>query len=182
MPDGIRTHSLQHGYAAIDVRSIDADHLLAGEAMGDAILAILCRDGTAPVRILRILARLDGLDQHAVERAYGRLLFLAELRGASDVVEREGKVMNIHVDLDNIRSVREHADTKIRLAMADMVAQLIADKFGDAVDIRDVRSRLGRFTTEAIREVGRKVSLGSGIDEAFDDELPVPAENRPGVR
>lgn len=69
------------------------------------------------------------MEQHVLDQAYVRLLTLVSLRQASKVVEREARAVNIHINLDDIESVREHSQRKARDAMIDLVGDQIAAKF-----------------------------------------------------
>lgn len=61
MPTAIeRAPTLDFRFAARDARELDADALLASPEIGDALMAVLCREGTKPDKVRQILERIEG--------------------------------------------------------------------------------------------------------------------------
>lgn len=170
MPASITTTALKFGYAATDVRTLKTSDLLASPALGDAIMAILCEGGGSRDTVRSILSRLKGLEQHALNRAYGKLVTLASLRKVSGVVETEARAMNIHIDLDEINSVREHSERKARAARLELLGDMIAAKFG--LPPKDVGARLTDLGDDEIKAIALRL-----VDASSFDELLTPSGN-----
>lgn len=79
--------SILSGYAATDIRTLKTRDLLASPALGDAIMASFCEGGGSRNIVRSILSRLKGLEQHALNRAYGTLVTLASLRKVNEIDE-----------------------------------------------------------------------------------------------
>jgi hypothetical protein len=165
MPTAIeRGPTLDFRFASRDARDLDADALLASPEIGDALMAVLCREGTKPDKVRKILERIEGAEAFRRDRDYGRLLILAELRDASRVVDTELKRMNIQVNLDNIPRVREHA----KQARIDMLTTMLAGKFGDEVKETDVAGRLAKMEVKQLEAVAVRLLKVDDIDEVLD--------------
>lgn len=159
-----REPALSFSYTARDARDIDADAILKSPEVGDALMAVLCRDGTKPDKVRMIVERIQGAEEFRRDRDYGRLLILAELRGASGVVEAELKRMNIQVNLDNIPSVREHA----RQARIELLMTQLSGKFGDRAREADVTARLAAMNVKQLADVAVRLLDADDIDAVLD--------------
>ncbi len=86
-------------YAVIDIRTFDAEKLLASPYAGDAVLAILAKHGERRDVIRRILLRIAKLEEAKRRDALTKLGILAGIRRLGNAVETEAKKMPIHYDI-----------------------------------------------------------------------------------
>ena len=84
-------------YRLIDIRTLDGDHLLESEAVGDNIIAIRLRDHKEAVR--RIVKRIAGLAATERETALEQLFIVAGLRRLGKMVEQEAGDMPIQTSI-----------------------------------------------------------------------------------
>lgn len=94
---------LQFSYEVIDIRTFDPAPLLASEFVHDNLLAVLCRDGTTPVVVQRILRRLKRLPRQQQLDRLEQLLILSNLRKADALVIEEAHEMNFELDIEGSR-------------------------------------------------------------------------------
>lgn len=78
--------------------------------------------------------------------------------------------MNIHIDLDEIKSVREHSERKAHTAKLEMLADMIAAKF--SLKSKDVGSRLSELGDDDIKAVALRL-----VDASSFDVLLTPNSN-----
>lgn len=81
--------------------------------------------------------------------------------------------MNIQIDMDEIASVREHAERKARAAKLEMLGNMIATKF--KLPSEDVEARLSGLGDEEIKAI----SLGLVDAPSFDELLDLGGKHNP---
>lgn len=107
MTSRIKTGNLTYGFSLVDARNLDGQALIDSPAVGDAVLAVLCKDGSKPDVIRQILMRIAEGDPTRKDENGARLLALSGLRDASETVETEMLNMNFQLDLSKIKTFRE---------------------------------------------------------------------------
>lgn len=169
MPTAIaREPVLGFRYVARDTRELDADALIDSPEIGDALMAVLCREGTKPDKVRKILERIEGAEAFRRDRDYGRLLILAELRDASRVVDTELKRMNIQVNLDNIPRVREHA----KQARIDMLVTMLSGKFAEEAKQVNLPARLSKMDVRQLEGVALRAGTLDDLNAVLDGDSP----------
>ena len=144
MPAGIEEDGVRYGYDLIDIRDIDADVLMRGNA-GDLALAVLA--GGGPKRLPEILAKAAGLKGAARERALAQILVLSGLRGMVGKVELEMKNMSVVIDIRKNHVLMKWRKEAIEEGLAEGIARGIAE--GKAKGHAEGRAGLLRQVLEA---------------------------------
>ena len=93
---------LQFRYDVTDIRVLDGADLLNSPSIEDNVLALLCRGGNAPPVIRQIVERIARLPMKARADALTRVMILARLRQAEEIVQEETKQTEMEID------IREH--------------------------------------------------------------------------
>jgi hypothetical protein len=106
----ISDDNVEYKCEVVYTRSLPARPLLQAGDLGDAVIAVLCADGTEPDMLKTILTRIveAPADERAV--AFAQLLILSELRGLRSLIEREWRAMAVTVNVENIPLLREPID------------------------------------------------------------------------
>ena len=86
-------------YRLIDIRTLDGDHLLESEAVGDNIIAILARLRDHRGAVRTIVKRIASLAVTERETALEQLFILAGLRRLGNMVEQEAGNMPIRTSI-----------------------------------------------------------------------------------
>ena len=167
----------------VHTQGLSAWPLLQAGDLGDAVIAVLCADGTRPDVLKTILARI--VEAPAEERAapLAQLLILSELRGIRSVIEREWQAMAVTVNIENIPLLREPIDraraegraegrTEGRTeGMAKAIQRLLERRFpGQVPD--GLTEHLIQLGPEVIDEVGTNLLTGETIEEVLGPHMP----------
>src|SRR5206468_11252918 len=95
MESELRGPDIWFRYRAIDIRTLDGDHLLKKSEVGDNEIAILARLREHKEAVRRIVQRIADLVGPDRETALEQLLVLAGLRKLGLVVEEEARKVPI---------------------------------------------------------------------------------------
>jgi hypothetical protein len=188
---GISDDNVEYKCEVVHTRSLSARPLLQAGDLGDAVIAVLCADGTQPDVLKTILTRIveAPADERAV--AFAQLLILSELRGLRSLIEREWQAMAVTVNVENIPLLREPIDrahAKGRAegrnegraegrnegrteGMAEAVQRLLERRFpGQVPD--GLAERLTQLGPEVIDEVSTNLLTGETIEEVLGPLVP----------
>jgi hypothetical protein len=99
MSPNLEGPSFSFSYELIDVRDLEGESLLASEAVGDNVIAILTRLRDRRGAIHEIVGKISGLEGSQRDIALGQLIIVSGLRGLEEVVEEEIKKMPILNDI-----------------------------------------------------------------------------------
>ena len=166
---------MEYKCAVVHIRTLSARPLLQAGDLGDAVIAVLCADGTQPDVLKTILARI--VEAPAVERADAltQLLILSELRGIRSVIEREWQAMGVTVNIENIPMLREPIDRAHAKGHAEGVAstiqRLLERRFpGQVPD--DLADHLKDLGPGAIDQISENLLTGQTIEEVLGRHMP----------
>jgi len=123
MPRGISHSSLEFRYDVRSFEALEPEPLLTSERADEAVLAILCRTTDIRTRVRVILERLGDLDGKARGDAITRLMILADLHDATEVVKTEVKAMPITINLWDNPVIREFVLEEVAAAKAAAAAE-----------------------------------------------------------
>ena len=101
MKSEFRTEGMTCRYRQVDIRSLDAAALLAGDRIEDNILAVLAGSQDSAGGIRAVLRKIAKLKRPLRQEALHNLLLTCGVRGLSKVYERELKEMPITMDLSH---------------------------------------------------------------------------------
>jgi hypothetical protein len=98
MGGSIELDSLHFRHRIVDIRTLDAERLLASENLSDNLMAILCRIENRRETVRRILRRIAAMPAPQRADSLARLLVLSGLRGAGALVIEESRTMPVVID------------------------------------------------------------------------------------
>jgi hypothetical protein len=176
---GIDQANLRFRFDFVNALSLNARALLQTGDLGDAVIAVLCGDGTNEDVVKAILTKVAQAPEKERGDALAQLLALAKLRGIRPLIEREYKTMGIVVNVEDIELLREPIDR----ARAEGFAK--GQTRGEAIAIeRILRSRfpgnvpdgladhLGDLLPEALEDILQKCWKASSVEEALGTHMP----------
>lgn len=179
----IERADLRFRFEVVSAAALPAHPLLQSGDLGDAVLAVLCEDGSSPDVVKAILARIARAPENQRSDALAQLLALAGLRGIGPFIEREYRAMGIVVNVEDIPLLREPIDRARDKALAEGLAKGRAQ--GEALAIeRVLRSRfpsdvppglvghLADLLPEALDEILQKCANASSVEEALGTHMP----------
>ena len=98
MTPEFRTERMVCRYRQVDIRSLDANALLASDRIEDNILAVLAGLEDSVEGIRSILVRIAGLQEPRREEALHRLLVTCGIRGLAGIFEEEIRTVPVTFD------------------------------------------------------------------------------------
>jgi len=137
--------NLAFRYEFVDMRKLSSRTLLDTGDYGDAVLAILCADGTQPNVVESIKNKLEQLSSMEQADALGQLFILSQLRGVRPLIEQEFRTMGITVNVKDIPFLREPIDR----ARAEGRAEGEAKGLAMAIEVQ-LRTRFPREIPEGL--------------------------------
>ncbi len=106
MPSQLNVGTVQVNLRLIDIREIECETFLRGDAPGDLALAMLAKGGTE--HLVEILRRASQLTGNARIRVLTQLILLSGLRGISERLKMEMKLMgSFQIDIRENAILRE---------------------------------------------------------------------------
>ncbi len=169
VPDGLSlAPKLVYSYRVIDVRTLDAEPLLASGGIDEAIFAVLCRNNDKRGTVLRILRRIIDLPVAKQRDALLQLLVLSGLRGLTPMVRREAKSMPVSIDIHENEFLEEvyQGGKKEGLRTArEMLLNLLEQKFGPVP--APTKRRVGKADSSDILTWSQRVLKASTLDEVL---------------
>jgi hypothetical protein len=171
----ISDDNVEYKCEVVHSSSLPARPLLAAGDLGDAVIAVLCADGTQPDVLKTILARIVASPGDERAAALTQLLILSELRGIRSVIEREWQAMGVTVNIENIPMLREPIDRARAEGRAEGVAstilRLLERRFPGQV-LGDLAERLKDLGPEAIDQISENLLTGQSLEEVLGRHMP----------
>ncbi|MCJ2007056.1 hypothetical protein [Methylobacterium sp. J-092] len=179
MANSVNDRGLHFGFRLIDARSLDPERQLSSVSVNDNVLGVLCRNGSTPDRIDRILAKVASLGLPERSDAFARLLVLSDLRGMRDRVLTRREEMGFSVDLSGVPMVedaflRERARTE-RETRAGMVINALEGRFGEDSVPAGVRDALEDLNVDALTRMIMRVPNAKSVEGVLGNHMPVSA-------
>jgi hypothetical protein len=179
----IEQPGLQFRFEVVNAMALPARPLLQSGDLGDAVVAVLCADGTDPDVVKAILARIAGAPENQRSDALAQLMALSGLRGLRPVIEREYKAMGIIVNVEDTPLLREPIDRARTKALAEGLAKGRAQ--GEALAIeRILRTRfptqvpdgladhLADIVPAALEDILQRSVTAVSVEEALGTHMP----------
>jgi len=112
LPHGVEEDLLTYRFHLVELRTVDAEPLLASHRIEENLLAILCRVPDSKQAIRRILRHIAALPEPEQRDQLQKLLILSGLRGLEADVEKETRIMPVIMNIHNnsyLRLVHDRA-------------------------------------------------------------------------
>jgi hypothetical protein len=141
-------------YRLVDIRSLDANALLASERIEDNILAVLAGLEDSVEGIRAVLRRIAKLTEPLREEVLQHLLVTCGIRGLAEVCKKELKTMPITLDLSHDPLFASYIER----------GRLKGEKQGRKEGLllgQQKGRREGRL--EGVRQVGRATTIGEAL-------------------
>lgn len=184
-PDGISNRLVNFDYGFLDIKELDPEPLLSLGDTGDAVLALLCRNGSSPVMIRRILAKIDAISS-MVEKAdaLARCLVFAQMRDVTKLVEQEVRDMGITVDMAESELLREPLDRAHQTGVAEGVERgkaegraeslvlMLKMKFGADEVPDDLATHLSALRADFLTDMMVSVHQAQSVEQVLGSYMP----------
>ena len=152
--------------------------------LGDAVVAVLCGDGSDPDVIKAILNRIMRAPAREGADALAQLLVLSKLRGNRPLIERECKIMAITVSVEDIEILRAPIDRALDTGRAQGKAQGVAQGMARAIASflgkqfpgqvpADLVAQLSPLAIETLEEILDRCWTASSVAEALGGHVPL---------
>jgi hypothetical protein len=187
---------LRYQYTVVDIEDFDAEVLLESDSIADNLLAVLCKNGTSPGTVRRILRRIAPLPVKQREDRFTQLLILSGLRKAEAVVFKEEKKMSLELNVMENSFLRglylegekkgEKKGEKLGVKRGVKLGEKRGEKRGKAAMLRAMleyrfgklpkwaAARLDAADNATLDRWAKKFSNA----EKLEDVVPKPAANR----
>jgi predicted transposase YdaD len=178
MSDRLELPRLSYEYRLVDIRDLDGEQLLASDAIGDNIIAILTRLRDRHEAIRRVLSRIVDLEPPRRPRMLRLLIVVAGLRRLGTEIEEETKRMPILNDINEhevlgreykrgLRQGEQQGEQRgERQGQLRLLRSLIEDRFGPISEW--VEQRLSGADNVELERVAHRVLRASTLAELFD--------------
>lgn len=184
-PDGIANGQVTFDYHFVDIKGVDPEPLISKGDAGDAALALLCRNGSSPAMVRRVLAKIDAIPS-GVEKAdaLARCLVFAQMRDVTKLVEQEVRNMGITVNMAESELLREPIDQAHKSGMAEGVtrgkAEGIAEslilmlkmKFGVDEVADDLVTHLADLRADVLTDMMISVNQAQSVEQVLGSHMP----------
>jgi hypothetical protein len=165
MKSAIEGPDLSFRFHMVDIRDFDGERLLASDAMGDNVIALLTRLGSEPDTVRRILKRIAEGPAGERDEALTELLILAALRRLDADVKREAKKMPI------LNDIMEHSVFGPLIRQGRVEGQLalltrqIEKRFGSIPP--GIRKRIAALKPAQLERAGLRLLDADRIEDLF---------------
>jgi predicted transposase YdaD len=169
MTGRVKHRRLKYSYGVTDIREFDAELLLKSASPADNLVAVLCRNGTEPATVRKILRRLARLPQKQQMDSLEQLLIISGLRKVEPVIVREVHKMGVELNIrDNPFLSGIFAEGKAE-GEANMLRRMLEQRFG----------KLPRWAVEKLTraDVGQLEQWSLRIFDARELEDVLPRKN-----
>lgn len=158
----IAEENLEFRYNFVDAKSIDPAPLLESNNLVDAILAVLCRDGSKPHMIRRVAERIAAAPAPDRPDAWAKLAVISELRGIGLQVQSEIAKMGLPVNLEE-SALLSGSFARVRI---DDIVEVLEARFPGALPA-DLSERLTRLDRDELKQVLRRSAIAASVEEAI---------------
>jgi hypothetical protein len=177
----IRHPNLQFRFEFADIFTLSSSPLLEAGDLGDAVVAILCADGTSQNVIRAILTKIARAPENARADALAQLVALSGLRGIRPLIEQEYKAMGIVVDVSDSTLLREpidraRAEGKAE-GKAEAIERILQQRFPGHVPAGLI-DHLAGIDPAILDEVLDKSMTAASVDDALGANTPARAPGR----
>jgi hypothetical protein len=186
-PDGISNPRVSFDYGFLDMKDMDPEPLLTHGDSGDAVLALLCRNGAAPAMLRRILAKIANISS-PVEKAdaVARCLVVAQMRGVVKLVEQEVRDMGITVDMAESELLREPIDHAHKSGVAEGVERgraegraealvlMLKMKFGIDEIADGLDTHLADLRADILTDMMMSIPQAKSVEQVLGSHMPSP--------
>lgn len=136
-------------YHIVDIRDLDGEQLLAGENVGDNVIALITRLGSERSVVKWILARIAEGPPDEREAALAELVIVAGLRKMDDEVRREARLMPIQEDIMDHGTIGPAIRKGRAEGQLEILTGLIEQRFG--VIPPEIRKRLASMEPDQVK-------------------------------
>lgn len=183
-PAPIDLPNLQFTFEFIDMRQRESGPLLATGDVGDAVLALLCRDGAARDTIRVILDRIARAPETERPDAIARLVALADLRNVRPTIELEIKEMGMQFNIADSALLREPIDRArkegyeagesrgLSKGTATAIVTLLAMKFGSDEIPGDMVDHLTDLQPDVLAAMLQRLERAQSVEDVLGSHMP----------
>lgn len=183
-PRPIDLPNIKFRFEFIDMRERDPKPLLTIGDTGDAVLALLCREGAARDNIRAILSRIARAPEAERPDAIARLVALAELRNARVAIEKEIKDMGMQFNVADSAILREPIDRArqegyeageskgMSKGTAMAIVTMLAMKF-DPEDVPEtLADHLADLQPDVLAAMVKRLERARSIEDVLGSHMP----------
>ncbi|MDF9863890.1 hypothetical protein M2437_002872 [Methylorubrum pseudosasae] len=183
-PDPIDLPNLKFSFEFIDMREQDPEPLLTRGDEGDAVLALLCRNGATHGTIRAILARIAQAPKAKRPDAIARLVALADLRNVRPKIEKEIKEMGMQFNIADSSILREPIDRArkegyeagenkgLSKGTARTIVTLLETKF-DPEDIPEtLADHLSDLQPDVLAAMVKRLERAQSVEDVLGSHMP----------
>ncbi len=172
---GIRHDNLRFRFDLVDAIKLSSRPLLEKGDLGDAVVSILCADGTKPNVLRTILRRIAQAPESERADALAQLVALSGLRGVRSLIEREYEAMGITINVADSKLLREPIDRareegRNRM-LAENIERLLQKRFPGEVPAR-LADHLADVPPQALDEIFEKSMTATSVSDALGSHMP----------
>ncbi|WP_284284337.1 hypothetical protein [Mesorhizobium amorphae] len=185
-PSSLRHPNLSFQFEVVNSVDVDARLLIDRGDMGDAVFAILCREGSSRGMIRAILDRIAQAPPEQQKDAFAQLLILSGLRKARHLVEKDYKGMGIVINVEDSQILREPLDRARREGfeageargktegMAWVLTTMLRRRFGSEVP-DSLEDHLSDLQTQVLVDMADRMATAHSLDEVLGSHMPSKA-------
>lgn len=185
-PSSIRHPNLSFKFEVVNSVDVDSRLLVDRGDMGDAVFAILCREGSSRDMIRTILDRIAQAPPEQQKDAFAQLLILSGLRKARHLVEKEYKGMGIVINVEDSQILREPIDRARREGfeageargktegMAWVLTTMLRRRFGSEVP-DGLEDHLSDLQAQVLVDMADRMATAHNLDEVLGSHMPSKA-------
>lgn len=191
-PDPIDLPNLRFTFEFVDMRQQDPTRLLSEGDVGDAVLALLCRDGATRDTIRAILTRIARAPEAERPDAIARLVTLADLRDARPMIEGEIKEMGMQFNIADSALLREPIDRARQEGYeagesrgrsegtATTIVTLLAMKFGSEEVPEELANHLADLQPDVLAAMVKRLDRAQSVEDVLGSHMPAPTSGYRG--
>ena len=185
-PGPIDLPNLRFTFEFVDMREQEPAPLLRDGDAGDAVLALLCRNGATRDNIRAILSRIALAPQSERPDAIARLVALADIRNARSTIEREIKDMGMQFNIADSALLREPIDRArqegyvagesrgLSRGTAMTIVTLLGLRFGPDYLPEGLVEHLTDLQPEVLDAMVRRLTAAASVEDVLGSHMPAP--------
>ena len=174
----IRGEHLNYRCRIVDLRSLDAEPLIASRRVEDNVISILARLGDERESVRRILRKIARCGPIRRAEALQELTLLAGLRKLEPIIEQEARQMPILNDIMDHgiigREWKRGRESGFEEGEKLIVLRLIGQRFGPIPDT--IRKRIEAMPPSRIEQIAMRIMDAANLEDALREP-----SRRPGA-